>query len=119
MSGANSIILGNVSFGPARSLWEEQPSLRELYDQACAGLVRAECEVEELRAEVALLLGQASILVRERDQARMQYRTTELLGMALVKTIDELKAEVAGYRDEACRESCRDKASADGGWANI
>ena len=119
MSGAGNIVLGAVSFGPARSLWEEQPSLRELYDQACAGLVRAECEVEELRAEVALLLGQASILVRERDEARMQYRTTELLGMALVKTIDELKAEVAGYHDEACRESCRDKAAADGGWANI
>ena len=58
-------------------------------------------------------------LERERDEARMQYRTTELLGMALVKTIDELKAELAGYRDDACRESCRDKAAADGGWANI
>jgi len=33
--------------------------------------------------------------------------------------LDELKAELAGYRDEACRESCHDKASADGGWANI
>lgn len=31
----------------------------------------------------------------ERDEARMQYRTTELLGMALVKTIDQLKAEKA------------------------
>ena len=43
--------------------------------------------------------------------------------MALVKTIDELKAEVAGYRYEACRESCRDKEAADriGGnaWSNI
>jgi hypothetical protein len=62
-------------------------------------------------------------LERERDEARMQCRTTELLGMALVKTIDELKAEVAGYRDEACRESCRDKEAADraGGnaWSNL
>ena len=62
-------------------------------------------------------------LERERDEARMQYRTTELLGMALVKTIDELKAEVAGYRDEACRDSCRDKEAADraGGnaWSNL
>jgi hypothetical protein len=32
---------------------------------------------------------------RERDEARTQYRTTELLGMALVKTIDQLKAEKA------------------------
>ena len=91
MSGANSIILGNVSFGPARSLWEEQPSLRELYDQACAGLVRAECEVEELRAEVALLRAEREIMA----------------------------SEINGYRDDACRESCRDKAAADGGWANI
>ena len=116
MSGANSIILGNVSFGPARSLWEEQPSLRELYDQACAGLVRAECEVEELRAEVAMLEG-------ERDLLRVQVQAGEGLGLALVKTIGELKAELAGYRDEACRESCRDKEAADraGGnaWSNI
>jgi hypothetical protein len=53
MSGAVHV-LGNVGFGPAQTLWEEQPTLRELYDQACAGLVRAECEIEELRAEVAL-----------------------------------------------------------------
>ena len=91
MSGGNSIILGNVSFGPARSLWEEQPSLRELYEQACAGLVRAECEVEELRAEVAMLRAEREIMA----------------------------SEINGYRDEACRESCRDKAAADGGWANI
>jgi hypothetical protein len=112
MSGAGNIVLGAVSFGPARSLWEEQPSLRELYDQACAGLVRAECEVEELRAEVAMLEG-------ERDLLRVQVQAGEGLGLALVKTIGELKAELAGYRDDACRESCRDKAAADGGWANI
>ena len=91
MSGAGNIVLGAVSFGPARSLWEEQPSLRELYDQACAGLVRAECEVEELRAEVAMLRAEREIMA----------------------------SEINGYRDEACRESCRDKAAADGGWANI
>jgi cell division protein FtsB len=32
---------------------------------------------------------------RERDEAQMQYRTTELLGLELVKTIDRLKAEKA------------------------
>ena len=83
--------VGNVSFGPARSLWEEQPSLRELYDQACQGLVRAECEVEELRAEVAMLRAEREIMA----------------------------SEINGYRDQACRESCKDKAAADGGWANI
>jgi hypothetical protein len=92
MSGDAQHFVGNVSFGPARSsLWEEQPSVRELYDQACAGLVRAECEVEELRAEVALLRAEREIMA----------------------------SEINGYRDEACRESCRDKAAADGGWANI
>jgi len=64
MSGAEHI-LGNVSFGPARSLWEEQPTLRELYDQACQGLVRAECEIEELRARVAVLEEEQRILARE------------------------------------------------------
>jgi len=34
-------------------------------------------------------------LERERDEARTQYRTTELLGLELVKTIARLKAEKA------------------------
>ena len=91
MSGAGQHLVGNVSFGPARSLWEEQPSLRELYDQACQGLIRAECEVEELRAEVALLRAEREIL----------------------------KGQIDGYRYDACHESCQDKAAADRGWANI
>jgi hypothetical protein len=65
MSGATEHILGNVSFGPAPTLWEEQPTLRELYEQACAGLVRAECENDELRAEVALLREEQAILKRQ------------------------------------------------------
>ena len=36
-----------------------------------------------------------SKLERERDEARVQYRSTEALAMALVKTIDELKTEKA------------------------
>jgi hypothetical protein len=88
--------VGAIHFGPTpSSLWEEQPSLRELYDQACQGLVRAECEADELRAEVAMQQQQARILAEERDEARVQYRSTEALAMALVKTIDELKTEKA------------------------
>ena len=60
MSGNGQHFVRNVLFAPAGSLWDEQPSLRELYEQACAGLVRAECEVEELRATIALLEGFAA-----------------------------------------------------------
>ena len=34
-------------------------------------------------------------LEQQRDEARIQYRSTEALAMALVKTIDELKTEKA------------------------
>jgi cell division protein FtsB len=91
-----------------------------------ASIVRLECEADELRAEAAMLQEQARIISQERDEARVQYRSTHALAEALVNTIGklkderaELKATIATYRDEACRESCRDKAAADGGWANI
>jgi cell division protein FtsB len=58
-------------------------------------IVRLECEADELRAEVAMLKEQARILAEERDEARIQYRSTEALAMALVKTIEELKTEKA------------------------
>jgi hypothetical protein len=73
--------VGAVGFGP---MWEEQPTLRELYDQAVAGLVRAECEIEELRAEVALLREEQTIL-------KQQLRAAEALGLALVDRMKEDK----------------------------
>jgi len=89
-------------------------------------IVRLYHEADELRAEVAMLREQARILAEERDEARIQFGSVEALGMALAKTINEmkeeradLKATIESLRDDACRESCRDKASADGGWANI
>lgn len=92
MSGAIQHVVGNVSFGPAhRSLWEEQPTLRELYDQACRGLVRAECEADELRATIALLEAERQIML-------VQIQAGELLGLALVKSIDELKEDLAAAR---------------------
>lgn len=115
--------VGAVGFGPS---WDEEPGLRDMYDQACRTIVRMECEADELRAEIAMLQEQARIITEERDEARVQYRSTHALAQALVKTIGELKSErvelkatINTYRDEACRESCRDKAAADGGWANI
>lgn len=74
---AHPLVVGCVGFGPA---WEDQPTLRELYDQACASIVRAECEIEELRAEVALLKQGMLMLAKERDEARFAARagmTTE------------------------------------------
>ena len=120
---AKSLTVGAVGFGPS---WDEEPSLRDIYDQACRTIVRLECEADELRAEVALLTEQARILTEERDEARIQYRSTEALGMALVKTIGEmkservdLKAKIEALRDQLCADKCRDKSQADGGWANI
>jgi hypothetical protein len=77
--------VGAVGFGPC---WEDQPTLRELYDIACAAIVRQEAEADELRASVALLEA-------ERDLLRVQFRAAEGLGMALVKTIGQLKEEKA------------------------
>ena len=108
--------VGEVGFGPN---WSAEDSM-------AASIVRLECEADELRAEVAMLQEQARIITEERDEARIQYRSTHALAEALVNTIGKLKAErvelkatINTYRDEACRESCRDKAAADGGWANI
>jgi hypothetical protein len=120
---AHPLTVGEVGFGPQ---WEDEPSLRELYDTACASIVRAECEADELRAEVAMLKQGMVMLAEERDEERLRVRSLNAFASSLVKTIGELKAErvelkatINTYRDEACRESCRDKAAADGGWANI
>ena len=125
MSGGEHI-LRNVSFGPA---WEDDSvqlthkGWSQITDGMAKSIVRLECENDELRAEVAMLQEQARIITEERDEARIQYRSTEALGMALVKTINELKAEVQSYRADACRESCRDKEAADRigrtPWSNI
>jgi hypothetical protein len=165
---ANPLTVGAVGFGPA---WNDEPSLRELYDTACASIVRAECEADELRAEVAMLKQGMVMLAEERDEERLRVRSLNAFASSLVKTIGELKAERVQYRlklsdwrdcakrlvavveyyhpdlrdeseggwseeraaiglfddlesqhqvarDEACRESCRDKAAADGGWDN-
>lgn len=87
---AQTFSVGAVGFGPS---WDEGPSLREMHDAACRTIVRMECEADELRAEIAMLQEQARILTEERDEARVQYRSTEALGMALVKTIGEMKSE--------------------------
>jgi hypothetical protein len=54
--------VGAVGFG---SCWEQEPTLRELYDIACATIVRQESEAEELRARVAVLEEEQRILTRK------------------------------------------------------
>ena len=71
--------LGAINFAPNYSATEDAMSRSN---------VRLECEVEELRASIAM--GEA-----ERDLLRVQVRAGEALGMALVKTIDELRTEKA------------------------
>jgi uncharacterized coiled-coil DUF342 family protein len=93
-------------------MWSDEEDLRDPYNAACASIVRAEREADELRAEVAMLKQGMVIIAEERDKARD----------TVVKLRRERAAQdavIATYRDEACRESCRDKAQADGGWANI
>ena len=70
--------VGAVGFGPH---WSVEDSM-------AASIVRLECECDELRASVALLEA-------ERDLLRVQFRAAEGLGMALVKTIGQLKEEKA------------------------
>jgi hypothetical protein len=71
--------------------WGDEPSLRELYEIACQTIVRQDCELSEANARIAVLEAEQAIF----------------------------KNKIDCLRDEACRESCRDKAAADGWWANI
>jgi hypothetical protein len=82
--------VGAVGFGPA---WTMEDSM-------AASIVRLECENEELRATVATWEVERGILVRELERLR------------------EMVADERA-KDAACAEKCRDKAAADGGWANI
>lgn len=90
--------VGAVGFGP--SWQDDEPSLRAMYDVACASIIRLEQENQELRAESAVAEQERAILVRELERLR------------------EMVADERA-RDAACAEKCRDKAAADGGWGNI
>lgn len=87
---AHPMTVGAVGFGPA---WTMEDSM-------AASIVRLECENEELRATVATWEVERGILVRELERLR------------------EMVADERA-KDAACADKCRDKAAADGGWANI
>ena len=71
---AHPLTVGSVGFGPA---WTTEDSM-------AASIIRLEQENDELRAEVALLREEQSIL-------KQQLRASEALGLALVKTMQEGK----------------------------
>ena len=79
------MLVGRVDLGGS---FQACPANYSAEDAMARSIVRLECEAEELRATVALLEA-------ERDLLRVQVRAGEALGMALVKTIDELKTEKA------------------------
>jgi len=112
-------VLGNVGFGPAQTLWEEQPTLRELYDQACAGLVRAECEIEELRAGAALSEAERVEMAKMLRSEREMHAACQNERDELAEAFREARATIESLRDQLCADKCRDKAAADGGWSNI
>jgi chromosome segregation ATPase len=114
------MLVGRVDFGESAQARSASYSAE---DAMAVTIVRLYQEGDELRAEVAMLREQSRILAEERDEAReafaiatnncvdaqkrlremerelnearVQYRSTEALSMALVKTIDELKTEKA------------------------
>ena len=79
------MLVGRVDLGGS---FQACPANYSAEDAMAASIVRLECEAEELRATIALLEA-------ERDLLRVQVRAGEGLGMALVKSIDELKTEKA------------------------
>ena len=79
------MLVGRVDLGGS---FQACPANYSSEDAMAWSIVRLECEAEELRASLALVES-------ERDLLRVQFRSVEALGMALVKTIDQLKTEKA------------------------
>ena len=79
------MLVGRVGFGES---FQACPASYSAEDAMARSIVRLECEAEELRASLA-------IMEAERDLLRVQVQAGEQLGLALVKTIDELKTEKA------------------------
>jgi len=80
------MLVGRVDFGESSQARTASYSAGE--EAMALSIVRLECEADELRATISLMEG-------ERDLLRVQFRAAEGLGMALVKTIDELRTEKA------------------------
>jgi hypothetical protein len=104
--------VGEIGFGPS---WSAEDSM-------AASIIRLEQENQELRAEVALLREEQSILKGDGLRIAIDAKSWARLSQerdALAEALRESRATVEGLRDALCEYKCRDKAAADGGWANI
>jgi len=92
LGGHNNAAPANLTVGQVGfgPAWSDEPSLRDLYEIACQTIVRQDCELSEANARIAVLEAEQAIL----------------------------KNKIDCLRDDACRDKCRDKAAADGGWHN-
>jgi hypothetical protein len=104
--------VGEIGFGPA---WSAEDSM-------AAAIIRLEQENQELRAEVALLQEEQSILKGDSVRIAIDAKSWARLSQerdALAEALRESQATIEGLRDALCSYKCADKAAADGGWANI
>ena len=82
---AGEMLVGRVDFGESA---QARSASYSAIDAMAVSIVRLYSECDELRATIALLEA-------ERDLLRVQVQAGEQLGLALVKSIDQLKAEKA------------------------
>jgi hypothetical protein len=82
---AGEMLVGRVGFGES---FQACSASNSAIDAMAVSIVRLYRESDELRASLAMVEA-------ERDLLRVQVQAGEQLGLALVKTIDELKAEKA------------------------
>ena len=79
------MLVGRVGFGES---FQACSASNSAVDAMAVSIVRLHQEADELRASLALVEA-------ERDLLRVKVQAGEQLGLALVKTIDELKTEKA------------------------
>ena len=82
---AGEMLVGRVDFGESA---QARSASYSAIDAMAVSIVRLYSECDELRASLAMVEA-------ERDLLRVQVQAGEQLGLALVKTIDELKTEKA------------------------
>ena len=80
---AQSFTVGEVGFGPT---WQDdEPTLRQMYESACASIVRLECEADENKAQLATYEVERGIL--EKELRRLREQVAELRAGRLEQTL--------------------------------